>query len=73
MKILIFNRIIIFNKIVELELKYLFEQVNKKYEEKHFNELKIRNDFIEEIEDVLSQISIDKIEILDCQNLKQIL
>lgn len=66
-------RIIRFNQTEKLDLKFLFEAVNCTYEDEHFEELYIENQYIQSInEDILGEIRIDEIYIQDCQNLEYI-
>ena len=64
----------------ELDLKYLFDVLNVtlfnmdgRNANKHFNQLQIQNYLLESIkDDVLSEISFDKINIMNCDKLKSI-
>lgn len=67
------ERTIKIDKYTNVSLKDLFKAVDRKYEDKNFNQLEIENEYIESIdEDVLGEIRIDNITIKDCPNLKQI-
>lgn len=67
------TRSISFDENAELDLKFLFEAINWKYKNKHFLKLTIQNDLIESIdENILGEISFDRIEITECSYLKQI-
>ena len=68
------------DKKEDLDFKYLFDVLNVtlfnmdgRNANKHFNELEIWNSLLESIEnDVLGEISFDKIDIIFCNNLKAI-
>lgn len=67
------KRKISFHKHKILDLKFLFSAVQRKYQDKHFKQLKIENEFIELIdEDVLGKIRFDEIQIKNCPKLNQI-
>ena len=67
------KRIIEFSKEDPLDLKSLLQAVSSKYENKHFKELKIDNEFLESIQDdILGEITVEVINIEGCKNLKKI-
>ena len=67
------SKIIHTHKSQQLDLKYLFEVVSLKYQNKHFNKLSIENTDLEIIQnDILGGISFGAVCIKNCPNLIRI-